>query len=107
MLPVLHFIQYSKSTTLLYHRFAAIEGATVVQHTVFVATPSESIEIRVTQTAFLGSLSCSYSITHTQWAVTPRRTRDADKKKQRSEIHIHIAKPVYLDTHNPVVITIN
>jgi hypothetical protein len=36
---------------------------------------------------------------------TPRRTRDTDKKKQRGEFHIHIAKLVYLDTHNVVNIT--
>ena len=29
---------------------------------------------------------------------TPRRTRDADKNKQGSKLHIHIGKLVYLDT---------
>ena len=42
-----------------------------------------------------------------QWAQTPMcyRTRDTDKKKQRSEFPIHITKLLYLDTHNPAVIT--
>lgn len=36
----------------------------------------------------------------------PLCTRDTNKKKQRSKSHIHIAKLVYLYTHNPAVITI-
>jgi hypothetical protein len=41
------------------------------------------------------------------WVPTPRRTGDTDKKKQRSKFHIHIAKLVYLDTHNPADVTID
>lgn len=42
------------------------------------------------------------------WVLAPvPGIRDTDKEKQRGEFHTHIAKQVYLDTHNPAVITID
>ena len=75
----------------------------------FCSEPTSPFMI-VTQAALKGSFTMRVfprAPVNVQPIPTPRRTGDTNKKKQRSEFHIHIAKLVYLDTHNQAVVTLD
>ena len=77
--------------------------------------PTSPITVRLDLIAAIGGSFAMLSFSRApvswgpiiSWVPTPRGTGDTGKKKQCNKFDIHIAKLVYLDTHNPADVTID